>query len=77
MGRYQWPQWLPSQCSPASWLVVLPRRLVFLVESVVGQVVVVVVVEFGLVVSRMSVFRQVCQLVVGFRQESLVMMVML
>ena len=51
---------MPSQCSPALWIVVLPRRLVFLVESVVGQVVVVVVVEFGLVVSRMSVFRQVC-----------------
>ena len=37
---------------------------------------VVVVVEFGLVVSRMSVIRQVCWLVVGFRQASLVMMVM-
>ena len=60
MGRYRRPQRLPSQCSPALWIVVLPRRLVFLVESVVGHVVVVVVVECRRVVSRMSGFRQVC-----------------
>ena len=74
MGRPRRPQRLPSQCFPVVWLVVVPRRLVFLVASVVGRVVVAVVVESRRVGSRMSGFRQVCQLVVECRQASLVML---